>query len=61
MIENSVNETLFQKTGCVEALPTVVFQIIQKYSQEIDYLRLMSSNLACENRKCALLISFYER
>jgi hypothetical protein len=35
-----------QKQGCLEALPVVLFQIIQEYSTETNYRNLMNANLS---------------
>jgi hypothetical protein len=43
---NSVKKTIFQKLGCLEALPTVIFLLIQIYSNRKDYFRLMCSSLS---------------
>jgi hypothetical protein len=39
--------SLFQKKGdCIEGMPIPIFQIIQKFFNEQDYLDLMNSNLS---------------
>jgi hypothetical protein len=42
----SNNGILWKKTyGCLEVIPTVVFQLIQGFAEVKDYHQLMNSNL----------------